>query len=287
MPRVAVFASCTEDEISVDGERVAAPGGPGTYCCLTARRLRADVDLHTRMGPGGARALLEAEGVRILGEPAAEAVRFALDVRGGERALRLLRGGEPIGYDGMGGADGAIVTPVCGEIAAGTLEAIKADSAFTLVDPQGFLRRAGEGGAIALTGEAPGLGGISAIKADTDELAALAGGGGARALAGAGVGHVLVTSGRDIMMLSGGREYRLSLPVKAVADTTGVGDIFSAAFCATMLRERDALWAFCFACGAAHAALDTREAGPKKVPARRAVETNAAYFYNTVEFSGA
>lgn len=285
--RVAVFASCTEDEIALGGERVAAPGGPGTYCCLMARRLRADVDLHTRMGPGGARALLEAEGVRILGRPAAETFRFALDVRGAERTLRLLRGGEPIEYSGMGGADGAIVTPVCGEIPAGALEAIKSDSAFTLVDPQGFLRRAGDGGAIGLARAAVDLGGVSAIKADMAELEALAGDGGARSLAGAGVGHVLVTSGRDVSMLSGGREYRLTLPVKSVADTTGTGDIFSAAFCATMLRERDALWAFCFACGAAHAALDTREAGPKKVPARRAVETNAAYFYNTVEFSGA
>ncbi|MDD9842905.1 MAG: PfkB family carbohydrate kinase [Thaumarchaeota archaeon] len=287
MARVAVFASCTEDEISLGGERIAAPGGPGTYCSLTARRLRAGVDLYTRMGPGGARALLEDEGVTIHGRPAAEAVRFALDVRGGERTLRLLRGGEPIEYSGMGGADGAIVTPVCGEVSAGTLASIKADSEFTLVDPQGFLRRVGEGGAITLAQTAPDLDGVSAIKADMDELAALVGDGGARALSGAGVGHVLVTSGRDISMLSGDREYRLSLPVKDVADTTGVGDIFSAAFCATMLRERDALWAFCFACGAAHAALDTREAGPKKVPARRAIETNAAYFYNTVEFSGA
>lgn len=285
--RVAVFASCTEDEISLGGERVAAPGGPGTYCSLMARRLRADVDLHTRMGPGGARALLEAEGVRILGSPAAEAVRFALDVRGGERTLRLLRGGEPIEYDGMGGADGAIVTPVCGEVAAGTLEAISADSAFTLVDPQGFLRRVGDGGAISLGRAEIDLGGVSAVKADRAELEAMAGDGGARALADGGVEHVLVTSGRNVSMLSGSREYRLTLPVKGVSDTTGVGDIFSAAFCATMLRERDALWAFCFACGAAHAALDTREAGPGKVPARRAVETNAAYFYNTVEFSDA
>lgn len=88
-------------------------------------------------------------------------------------------------------------------------------------------------------------------------------------------------------MISGGREYRLELPNRTIGDTTGVGDMFSSAFCCTMLRERDSLWAFCFACGAAHAALDTRRTGIAKIPSRRDVETSAAYFYNTVEFGSA
>ena len=47
-------------------------------------------------------------------------------------------------------------------------------------------------------------------------------------------------------------------------DTTGVGDIFCATFCCTMLREKDFLWALSFAGGAAQAALETKNFGLDK-----------------------
>jgi len=43
-------------------------------------------------------------------------------------------------------------------------------------------------------------------------------------------------------------------------------------------------WAFCFAGGAAQAALDTNQIGLQKVPKKGAIETNASYFYNTLKF---
>ncbi|KAF6242664.1 ribokinase, partial [Nitrosopumilus sp. b1] len=49
-------------------------------------------------------------------------------------------------------------------------------------------------------------------------------------------------------------------------------------------KEKDFLWAFCFAGGSAQAALDTKEIGLLKVPERGAIETNASYFYNTIKF---
>ena len=286
--KVAVFASCTEDEITVDGRTSVTQGGPGTYCSIMAHRMRANVELHTRMPhSASARGVLEEEGVSIHGTPASSIMRFALDVHGRERTVRLLDAGESIEYAGGLGVDGAIITPACGEMSQETFGAIKADAPFVFLDPQGFLRRAGADGVITLARTEMDLQGVSAIKADDDELAALTGGKSAGALADAGVEHVLHTSGADISMVSGGREYRLRLPNRSVADTTGVGDMFSASFCVTMLKERDALWAFCFACGAAHAALDTGATGTKKIPSRRSVETSAAYFYNTVEFSSA
>ena len=68
------------------------------------------------------------------------------------------------------------------------------------------------------------------------------------------------------------------------SDTVGLGDILSAAFCSTMIKENDPLWAFCFACGAVQAARDSGKTGLEKIPNRGQTVTNASYFYNTVDF---
>ena len=67
-------------------------------------------------------------------------------------------------------------------------------------------------------------------------------------------------------------------------DTTGIGDIFCATFCCTLLKERDFLWALSFAGGAAQAALETKKFGVDKIPRKSAIENNGSYFYNMVKF---
>ena len=99
-----------------------------------------------------------------------------------------------------------------------------------------------------------------------------------------GVEHVIFTNKRDISVLVKDRIYSITIPNIELNDTTGVGDIFSAAFCCTMLKEKDFFWALCFAAGAAQAALESRKVGLEKVPKKGAVETNAAYFYNQIKF---
>ncbi len=282
--RVAIFTSCTTDEITVDGKTQTVPGGPGLYSSLTARALGLDVDLYAGVD-GNIRTILGDAGVVMMGEDAKTLPMFSLDVSNGTRKIRLVNSCQQVRYTpGTSSVDAAIVTPVYDEIAPETFEAVKSDAGFVFLDPQGFLRRADGQGAISLARTDVSVDGVSAIKVDDDELAALTGGDDATLLSGAGIDHVLHTAGKNIRMLSGGRRYMLALPNRKIGDTTGVGDIFSAAFCCTMLKEKDLLWAFCFACGAANAALDTHKTGIQKVPSRRKIETSAAYFYNTVEF---
>ena len=100
-----------------------------------------------------------------------------------------------------------------------------------------------------------------------------------------GVKHVLYTNKQDITMLTNDRLYHLQIPTMTIADTTGVGDIFCAAFACAYLKESDPLWALCFAVGAAQAALETRATGLSKVPYGGDIERNAAYLYNLVKFS--
>ena len=72
--------------------------------------------------------------------------------------------------------------------------------------------------------------------------------------------------------------YSITLPNKKIYDTTGVGDIFCSAFCCTMLKEKDFVWALCFAGGAA------QDVGLLKIPKKGVVENNASYFYNLMNF---
>ena len=97
-----------------------------------------------------------------------------------------------------------------------------------------------------------------------------------------GVKYVLFTNKREISMLDKDRIYSLTLPNREIYDTTGIGDIFSSTFCSTFLKEKDSIWAFCFASGAAQAAIESKKVGLEKVPKKGATETNATYFYNAI-----
>ena len=86
--------------------------------------------------------------------------------------------------------------------------------------------------------------------------------------------------------ISKNKIYSITLPNLELVDTTGIGDIFCAAFCCTMLREKDILWELSFAGGAVQAALESKQIGLEKIPPKGAIESNAYYFYNTIKFKG-
>ena len=95
---------------------------------------------------------------------------------------------------------------------------------------------------------------------------------------------MILTDKQNISLLSENKIYSITLPEIELNDTTGIGDIFSAAFCCTMLKEKDVLWALSFAGGAAQAALESEQIGLEKIPSKGAIESNAYYFYNTIKF---
>ena len=104
------------------------------------------------------------------------------------------------------------------------------------------------------------------------------------ALQKSGIENIILTNKRDISLLIKDKIYSIRLPNMELFDTTGIGDIFCATFCCTLLRERDFLWALSFAGGAAQAALETKKFGVDKIPRKSAIENNGSYFYNMVKF---
>ncbi|MGQ0638247.1 MAG: PfkB family carbohydrate kinase [Nitrososphaerota archaeon] len=288
--KIGIFSHCTIDEIVRDGTTIETTGGPACYCGLTARNLKFDVELHTKIGTDFAyKDLLEKNKIFITQSSLTTkpTTRFLLEISGTDRNLYLKTKCESIEFDKLQ-TDGCIVSPVFDEISHDTLERIKKDSKFTLLDPQGFLRRTDKNNKIYLEKTEMNLSKITAIKVDLDEAYSLTAPTGIDAmltLQKKGVEFVLLTNKREITMLAKDKLYHLTIPNIEVTDTTGIGDIFCATFACTYLKENDFFWAICFAVGAAQAALETKEYGLAKIPQRGAIETNASYLYNLVKFS--
>lgn len=288
--RLAIFSHCTIDEISRDGKTVETAGGPALYCGLTAKNMKFEIDLHTKIGNDFVfRDEIEKKGLFFPQNAISEkpTTRFLLNVMGTERELYLKTRCDQI-ESIKSDADGAIVSPVFDEISEETLDNIKENFDFTLLDPQGYLRRVSGDKKVFLEKTLLDLSKVTAIKTDPDEAFYLTGlkeKDAMLALQKKGVKHVLYTNKQNITMLAKDRMYHLKIPNMKIGDTTGVGDIFCASFACSYLKEKDPIWAICFAVGAAQAALETQATGLDKVPSGGDTERNAAYLYNLMQFS--
>ena len=285
--KLGIYSHCTIDTIKLEKTSEQQIGGAACYCGITARQLKFDVELFTKFGNDFP--LKYFEDNKIICKNALSekpTTQFVLEINGPERELYLKNSCESLNYVDSD-ADGILVSPLFDEISFKTFEEIKNNSNFIFLDPQGFLRRKDSQGKIFLENTDLELTKITAIKAGSDEIIHLAGEpgiSGMKILQKKGVEHVLHTDKQNISLLITDKMYSLTLPNKKIHDTTGIGDIFSSTFACTMLKEKDFLWAFCFAGGAAQAALDSKELGLAKIPSKGAIESNASYFYNTVKF---
>ena len=285
--KLALFSHCAIDSITIDGTTHEQIGGAACYGGLTARQLKFDVDLYTKFGRDFPQQYLTQNKINFENSQSDKlTTRFAIDITGSDRTLKLLHQCDPIEFTSIN-ADGSLVTPIFHEISNEVFAKIKKDSSFTLVDPQGFLRQVDSNNNVILKKTELDLSGVNAIKVNPEESQMLVDGNHDEmmtALQKKGVEHVIMTNKTEVSLLVKDKIYSLTLPNKEVYDTTGLGDIFCATFCCTMLKERDFLWALCFAGGSAQAALDSKQVGLLKIPPKNAIETNASYFYNLVKY---
>ncbi len=288
--KIEILSHCTIDEISRDGQVVETPGGPAAYCGITAKNMKFDVTLHTKIGRDFKYVNdLENKGLFFSKNSYCDrpTTRFLLKIHGTDRELYLKAKCDPIEFKNSD-VDGFIISPVFDEVSEETLDQIREDSNFLLLDPQGYLRRIDDNDKIYLEKTLLDLSNVTAIKTDPEEafhLTGLRDKEAMLALQKKGVKHVLYTNKQDITMLVKDRLYYLQIPAMKIGDTTGVGDIFCAAFTCSYLKEKDSLWAICFAVGAAQAALETKATGLSKIPNSGSIQQNAAYLYNLVKFS--
>lgn len=285
--KLAVFSHCAIDTITIDNHNYEQIGGAACYCGITARQFKFDVDLFTKFGPDFPKQYLTENKINFVNsESKKNTTKFAISVNGSDRILKLENECEPIDYSSVD-ADGHIVSPIYHEISDDTFKKIKSDSNFLFVDPQGFLRKKDSQNNIILENTNLDLSNVNAIKVNPEESQHIVNGTHDEmmlALQKKGIEYVLLTNKIDVSLLVKDKIYSIILPNKQIYDTTGIGDIFCTAFCCTMLKENDFLWALCFAGGAAQAALESKNVGLQKIPKKGIIQTNASYFYNLLKF---
>jgi sugar/nucleoside kinase (ribokinase family) len=285
--KLAIAAHCAVDTITINDTNYEQIGGSACYCGITARQFKFDVDLFTKFGSDFPKQYLSENKINFINsESQRNTTKFAISISGADRTLKLENECDPIDYSNVD-ADGHLVSPIYHEINVETLKNIKKDSNFLFIDPQGFLRQKDSQNNVFLEDNNLDLSGVNAIKVNPEEAQRIVHGTHDEmmmALQKKGVEYVIMTNKTEVSLLVKDKVYSISLPNKQIHDTTGIGDIFCSAFCCTMLKEKDFLWALCFAGGAAQAALDSKNVGLQKIPKKGTVQNNASYFYNLVKF---
>ena len=286
--KVGIFSHCTMDTIVYENEQYEAPGGPASYCSLTARKQKHDVNLYTKFGPNYPLEEFFKENKIITPDALSSKIttKFRIELNNSDRKLFVENMCDKINFI-ENNDDGTIISPVFDEISSETYSQIKNSNNFILLDPQGFLREKNNSNEISLKRTSLDLNNINAIKMNSDELYALTGltgNDGLKQLQKLGIEYVIYTNKQEISLLVKDKLYTIFLPKMTLTDTTGIGDIFCSTFVCTMLKEKDFLWALSFAGGAAQSALESKSFGLEKVPEKNALESNGSYFYNIVQF---
>lgn len=285
--KLAIFSHCAIDTITIDGNNYEQIGGAACYSGITAKQFKFDVDLHTKFGPDFPKQYLNEYKINLVdSESQKNTTKFAISITGSDRTLKLENECEEINYF-QSTADAHLVSPIYHEISDETFKKIKNNSNFLFVDPQGFLRRKDSQNNIFLEKTDLDLSNVDAIKVNPEESRQVVDGTSNEmmmSLQKKGIKHVLLTDKANVSLLVKDKIYSITLPNQNIHDTTGIGDIFCSAFICTMLKEKDFLWALCFAGGAAQAALESKNMGLQKIPKKGTIETNASYFYNLVKF---
>lgn len=285
--------------LGADGKTSESIGGPPCYCGLTARRFGFNVSLATRIGkdfPAGGRKMLQDNDLIVSDRQVVNAptTRFNIISEDDSRRLVLQARCGRLDADEIRemNVDCWLVSPVIDEVQPDVLNAIKQNRGkkdFVMLDPQGYMRQVESNGQVTLFEKLHlDLSGITAIKVDPHEMSALTGSlqgmDGMEALLSKGVRFVVSTEHRIIHLYYEKMHYWIKMHDIDTPDSTGAGDILSAAFCCAYLKENDPLWAICFGAGAVRAALETKEVGLAKIPSKSKIEQSASYFYNTVGF---
>jgi sugar/nucleoside kinase (ribokinase family) len=186
-----------------------------------------------------------------------------------------------------------IVSPVFDEVPSDILEYFttrREKNEFIMLDPQGYTRVADPTGRISIrkSMDLP-INNLDGIKLDNLEISCftevIQGIDGMKKIHSKyKIDHVMYTEDRTIHLLENERHYWLNVPRTDTPDSTGLGDIIVSSFACSIIKEKDPVWAICFAAGALTAALQTREIGIQKVPHKSAIEENASYYYNILNY---
>ncbi len=288
--------------IDSEGTKIESLGGPACYASVIAKTFKLDVVLFTKVGNdiSDREIFLKENGILIKNDQIDEknpTTRFKLFLdKDGGRKLFLLSKCSPIdmSYQDVDNLDGLILSPVMDEIPNDVFQNFDKTKKekFVMLDPQGFLRFCNDE-TLSISHKKHldlDFKGITAIKADEEELSALTKGitsvEGMKLLKKKYCLEFVISTGHNqVLFLNKNILYSLAVNQISGQDSTGLGDILTSGFSCSYLKEKDPLWAFCFGAGSVIASLNSKKRGLEKVPRKmNLIERNASYFYNTIKF---
>ncbi len=242
-PYVLVVGSTTEDTV-VQGERTTRkPGGVTTYAGLTYRRLGWPVVVVTNVADAALCAAMERSGIRCACGPSPDTTRFVNVVDGAARRQLMPSQAAPLtAAQVRPWLDGAVLVhlgPLHPDDLATGVYALPWPAPVAL-DVQGLVRRVVGARVAPVVSEHLGtaLAPVAFLKAGAEELALMLETPGCtlpELMARFGLREVVVTegpSGGYVAGPSGGRIPYAAPPAGGVADPTGAGDVFFAAYLA-------------------------------------------------------
>lgn len=299
--KVAILSNLVVDEIvSRDMKSSQSLGGPAAYCGITASKFGFDTTLFTHFGKDLDTKYVEylkRQGIsfNVTNSLNLPTTRFILRNFEKDRELILESKCSALDIEEIKSAksDCWIISPVFDEVSLDILQYLasaREKNQFILLDPQGYTRSVDSAGRISIRSniDIP-IDNVNAIKLNSKEISCFTNGlqgidGMKKIHTKYKIDYVLYTEDQIIHLLERDRRYWLKLPKIDTPDSTGLGDIIASSFACTIVKEKDSVWAFCFAAGALTAALQTKEVGIKKIPSRTAIEENASYYYNIMNF---
>lgn len=297
----AILSNIVLDEIiSRDLKSSQSLGGPAAYCGVTARKFGFDTTLFTHFGNDLDNQYIEYlknQGVSFsnLQPLVLPTTRFVLKNFETDRELILQSKCIPIDIEEIRNvkANCWIISPVFDEVPLDILQYLvtsRNEKQFVMLDPQGYTRIVDSEGKVSIRKKMDiPIHKVDGIKLDSQEISCFTNGlqgmeGMKKIRSVYGIRYVLYTQDQVIHLLEDGKHYWINVPKHETPDSTGLGDIIASTFACTMVKEKDSVWAFCFAAGSLTAALQTKEIGIKKIPSKSAIEQNATYYYNTMDF---
>jgi sugar/nucleoside kinase (ribokinase family) len=299
--KVAILSNLVVDEIvSRDMKSSQSLGGPAAYCGITARKFGFDTTLFTHFGKDldtKYHEYLKKQGIsfNVTNSLDLPTTRFILRNFENDRELILESKCSALDIEEIKSAksDCWIISPVFDEVSLDILQYLASSrekNQFIILDPQGYTRSVDSAGRISIRSniDIP-INNVNGIKLNSKEITCFTNGlqgidGMKKIHTKYKIDYVLYTEDQNIHLLERDRRYWLKLPKIDTPDSTGLGDIIASSFACTIVKEKDSVWAFCFAAGALTAALQTKEVGIKKIPSRTAIEENASYYYNTMNY---
>ncbi len=281
--RIGVASHATIDHICRGRNEVITVGGPVCYSGLMVKHCTHDIIPITKFGSDFINMNVNEIDYLNDGISKRPTTRFKL-VYDSARRLFLLARCDDIGYDDIiarigNGLDGCIVSPVIDELSMDSIRLIASNSGFTLLDPQGLVRSVNTDGSITIRNNDNDMGlsslDIDALKVDSTEAYALTSLHALDALNSLSsiANTILLTIDNIIIMSHNSKMYKLTLErVDDSMDSTGVGDIFTAAYTVAYVKDSDAIWALCYAAAASYYALRSKRVGISKIPSLKDFE---------------